>query len=220
MRLPLRALPRLALLLACLAWSLAQAWDAARILQTARTRALPAEAQQRVGALIDLVGRARGLPAERQIDAVNDFVNQRLQWVDDATLWGKVDHWASPLELLTKGAGDCEDLAMAKYFALVALGIPEAQLRLVYVRAQLDGRPQAHMVLAWYAQGSADPWILDNLNPRRLRASGRADLQPVFSFNAAGLWTGAGSTSAGNPLNRLTVWRDALQRAQEEGFAP
>jgi predicted transglutaminase-like cysteine proteinase len=203
-----------------LTWSLAQAWDAARITQAARSRQLSADAQTRVGALIDLVGRSRGLTPERQIDAVNDFVNQRLQWVDDATVWGKVDYWASPLELLNKGAGDCEDLAMAKYFSLLALGVPGQQLRLVYVRAQLDGRPQAHMVLAWYAQGDADPWILDNLNPRRLKASARADLQPVFSFNAEGLWQGAGATSAGNPLNRLTVWRDALMRAQEEGFAP
>lgn len=215
-----RATACLALLAGCLACSLALAWDAARIQQQARARQLAAEAQARVSALLDLVGQSRQLAVERQADAVNGFFNERVDWREDAIVWGKLDYWASPLETLAKGAGDCEDLAMAKYFSLLALGLPEAQLRLVYVRAQLDGRPQAHMVLAWYPAGEADPWILDNLNPKRLRASSRSDLQPVFSFNAQGLWQGAGTSSAGNPLNRLTVWRDALQRAQEEGFAP
>ncbi len=53
------------------------------------------------------------------------------------------------------------------------------------------------------------------------RASERPDLAPVFSFNAQGLWQGPSATgmqSAGNPLSRLTIWRDALQRARAEGF--
>lgn len=196
----------------------ARAWDAARIQQQAR--ALPAATQARVNDLLQLVQAQQGRPAEGQVDAINDFFNTRLAWRDDPSVWGQADYWASPLELLHKGAGDCEDLAMAKYFALLALGVPEAELRLVYVRAQWQGRPQAHMVLAWYAKGEAQPWILDNLDPQRRRATERSDLQPVFSFNAQGLWQGAGAASAGNPMTRLTIWRDALAKARAEGFTP
>ena len=53
-----------------------------------------------------------------------------------------------------KGHGDCEDFAIAKYFSLLALGMPMAQLRLVYVRAQLGWPPTRRRTWCWryYAQ--------------------------------------------------------------------
>lgn len=203
----------LALLLIVLS---ATAWDAARIRQQAQ--ALPAPARATLERLLRLVAEEREAPALAQLEQVNRFINTSFEWRDDQQVWGQPDYWAAPLEMLQKGAGDCEDFAMAKYFMLVGLGLPEASLRLVYVRAQWQGRPQAHMVLAWYPEPGAEPWILDNLNPELKRASQRADLQPVFSFNAQGLWQGSGAQSAGNPLTRLTIWRDALARARDEGF--
>lgn len=214
---------RFLLLALCLsaipAW--AWAWDAARIQQQAAT--LPTAAQLKARALLQLVAQQREAAVERQLAAVNDFFNAQVAWRDDREVWGQVDYWASPLEMLAKGAGDCEDLAMGKYFALLGLGLPEASLRLVYVRAQYQGRVQAHMVLAWYAQPDAQPLILDNLDPALRRASERSDLAPVFSFNAQGLWQGGSAgggamQAAGNPLTRLTIWRDALARARAEGF--
>lgn len=209
------------LLALCLSVSPALAWDALRIQQQAA--ALPAPAQAKARALLQLVAQQRGAALEAQLAAVNDFFNKQLAWRDDREVWGQVDYWASPLEMLAKGAGDCEDLAMGKYFALLGLGLPEASLRLVYVRAQFQGRVQAHMVLAWYAEPDAQPLILDNLDPQLRRASERSDLAPVFSFNAQGLWQGGSAgggamQAAGNPLTRLTVWRDALARARAEGF--
>lgn len=203
-----------------LAATLAAAWDASRIQAQARARGLPAEAMGRVSSLVNAVAAARGLGAEQQADAINAWFNERLDWREDALVWSRPDYWASPLEMLAKGAGDCEDLAMGKYFAMLAVGVPEAQLRLVYVRAMIDGRPQAHMVLAWTPKGESDPWILDNLNPRRQRAGTRTDLQPVFSFNTEGLWQGTGGANTGSSLTRLTPWRDALTRARDEGFTP
>ena len=49
-------------------------------------------------------------------------------------------------------------------------------------------------------------------------ASLRPDLTPVFSFNGEGLWSGVGATTAGNPLVRLSLWRDLLAKAKAEGF--
>lgn len=212
---------RFLLLALCLSAIPAWAWDAPRIQQQAAT--LPTAAQLKARALLQLVALQREAAVERQLAAVNDFFNAQVAWRDDREVWGQVDYWASPLEMLAKGAGDCEDLAMGKYFALLGLGLPEASLRLVYVRAQYQGRVQAHMVLAWYAQPDAQPLILDNLDPALRRASERSDLAPVFSFNAQGLWQGGSAgggamQAAGNPLTRLTIWRDALARARAEGF--
>ncbi len=194
----------------------AAAWDVARIRSQAAS--LPAQAQVKLEGLLRLVDAQRGATPLQQAEQINRYINRNLDWKDDAELWGVPDYWASPLQLFGKGAGDCEDLAMAKYFALLGLGLPEASLRLVYVRAQFNGRAQAHMVLAWYPEPDAEPWILDNLDPELKRAGQRPDLQPVFSFNAQGLWQGAGAQSAGNPMTRLTIWRDALARARAEGF--
>jgi hypothetical protein len=91
-------------------------------------------------------------------------------------------------------------------------------LRLVYVRAQVSGRAQAHMVLAYYALPDAEPMILDNLVTSVRPASRRRDLTPVFSFNSEGLWEGVGMQSAGDPQARLSRWRQVLSKAHDEGF--
>jgi predicted transglutaminase-like cysteine proteinase len=155
---------------------------------------------------------------EAQLSAVNAFFNRRIVFRDDAQVWGQVDHWASPLETLDKGEGDCEDYAIAKYFSLIAQGMPVQRLRLVYVRAEIGGQSVAHMVLAYYPQPQAEPLILDNLVGSVRPASRRPDLTPVFSFNSEGLWNGVGPQSAGDPQARLSRWREVLAKAKAEGF--
>jgi len=73
-------------------------------------------------------------------------------------------------------------------------------------------------VLAYYAQPGAEPLILDNLRPEVLPASQRTDLTPVFSFNTEGLWQGVGAVTAGDPLVRLSLWRDLVAKVRAEGF--
>ena len=53
---------------------------------------------------------------------------------------------------------------------------------------------------------------------RRGPASRRPDLAPVFSFNAEGLWQGVGPSAAGDPVARLSRWRDVLNKAKTEGW--
>lgn len=74
------------------------------------------------------------------------------------------------------------------------------------------------MVLAYHAQPHAEPVILDNLISELRPASRRPDLTPVFSFNGDGLWQGVGDTTAGDPLARLSRWRELLAKARAEGF--
>jgi predicted transglutaminase-like cysteine proteinase len=150
---------------------------------------------------------------------VNDFFNHRIAFDDDMSIWGQNDYWATPIEVIGQGRGDCEDFSIAKYYSLIDLGIPINKLRLVYVKAIQTGPAgtflQAHMVLAYYATPTADPLILDNLNPQILPASRRSDLSPIFSFNSAGLWHGTGNNASKSNLSR---WQDLLARARAEGF--
>ncbi|MCB1898099.1 MAG: transglutaminase-like cysteine peptidase [Rhodocyclaceae bacterium] len=161
-------------------------------------------------------------PDDQKLKRVNDFFNRRLRFIDDVEVWGEADYWATPLETLGRGAGDCEDFSIAKYVTLKALGIPEERMRLIYVRAQLGGPysrlTQAHMVLGYYSTPNDEPVILDNLISEIRPAATRTDLFPIFSFNAQGLWVGGGNTPAASPTERLSRWRDVLNRMREEGI--
>jgi len=213
------ALLRLLAVLALLAFSV-QALDTDRIVKSAQKYGPAGVANAK--ALQQVMQSLGGKGDDAKLHAVNDFYNQRLAYMEDIDNWGQVDYWASPLESLGKGAGDCEDYAIGKYFTLTSLGMPHAKLRMVYVRASIAGAPNgfvAHMVLAYYATPEAEPLVLDNLQPVIRPAGERPDLTPVFSFNAEGLWQGVGSIRAnGDPLTRLSKWREVLQRARQDGF--
>ncbi|MDR7331795.1 transglutaminase-like cysteine peptidase [Roseateles asaccharophilus] len=194
----------------------AVAYDAARVMETAARRG-PRVAEQ-AQALVLQIERSGTQADAQKLKDINDFFNRRLAFRDDAQTWGMPDYWASPLETLERRAGDCEDYAIAKYFALAGAGVPTARLRMVYVRARLQGQTMPHMVLAYYAEPGAEPLILDNLRPEVLPASQRGDLTPVFSFNTEGLWQGVGQVTQGDPLVRLSLWRELVAKVRAEGF--
>lgn len=202
--------------LALLPWVAAAAYDAARVLEVAAQRG-PRVAEQ-AQALVQQIERSSTHEEAQRLKEINDFFNRRLVFRDDAVTWGVPDYWATPLESLEKRAGDCEDYAIGKYFSLAATGVPTTRLRMVYVRARQQGQSLAHMVLAYYPQPGAEPLILDNLRPDVLPASQRPDLTPVFSFNTEGLWQGAGAVTAGDPMARLSLWRELVAKVRAEGF--
>ena len=196
----------------------ARAWDATQ-LRLAAQRTGPG-AVAALPYLQALLVQAQGQDDHKRLLAVNEFFNLRIEFKTDLEVWGVDDYWATPLQTLGAGRGDCEDFAIAKYTTLLAMGVPRNRLRLVYVRARLAdvAEPVAHMVLAYYAAPAAEPLILDNLRADVLPAGQRGDLTPVFSFNSDGLWLGVGATTAGDPMARLSRWRDCWQRILLEGF--
>ena len=154
---------------------------------------------------------------------VNEFFNKRIRFAEDSAVWGLVDYWATPMELLGRGVGDCEDYAIAKYFSLVEAGVERSKLRLIYVRAVIGlpetGISQAHMVLGYYARPGGEPLVLDSLVTEIKPASKRPDLKPVFSFNGEGVWS-PGSERPTTPVDRLSRWTDLVSRMRPEGFEP
>ncbi len=154
----------------------------------------------------------QALPELEKLQKVNDFFNQGINFVDDSALWQVNDYWATPVEFLAQGAGDCEDYAIAKFFTLKELGVAEEKMRITYVKAiRLN---QAHMVLTYFETPRSVPVVLDNLIPEIKLASSRDDLLPVYSFNGSGLWL-AKARGAGQRVgdaDRLSLWSDLTQR--------
>lgn len=192
---------------------------------------MEAVAQQRFGAVAAEAVEAwrtalagwRDQAEPEQLRRVNEYFNRRIRFADDAVVWSQADYWATPLETIGRGAGDCEDFVFAKYFTLRELGVPEARLRMTYVRARIGGPTssvtQAHMVLSYYASPEAVPLVLDNLITEIRPATARPDLAPVFSFNMQGVFVG-GAAQATSPVDRVSRWRELLLRMRSEGYTP
>lgn len=210
------------LLLACLLAGVAisQAnWDFGLILQKAEQRyGNLGLAKGRIEAWDELINSNLGKSESELLQTTNRFFNRQLRFVDDSQNWRQNDYWASPIEALVKGAGDCEDYAIAKYFTLRRLGVPSEKLRITYVKALRYN--QAHMVLTYYATPSAMPLVLDNLISEIRPASQRKDLLPVYAFNAEGLYLpGAAGGKRASDSKKLSRWQDLLKKMKSEGFA-
>ena len=163
------------------------------------------------------------LTESEKLIKINDFFNNNFLFIDDLEVWGQADYWATPLELIGQGRGDCEDMAIAKYYSLKETGVAVEKLRLVYVRARTNGPKgasvQAHMVLAYYPTPTAEPLVLDNLDLEIKPASQRSDLQPIFSFNSDAIWSGVAANATRNEgSGQLTRWQDLQLRAVKEGL--
>lgn len=166
-----------------------------------------AQPLRRVQAWRELVNGQQEQPELSKLTQVNQFFNQ-LKFISDQKLWGEEDYWATPVEFLAAGGGDCEDFSIAKYFTLLELGVAQEKLRLVYVKAlELD---QFHMVVAYYSTPTAMPVLLDNLDPAIKPANERPDLAPVYSFNGQHLWLmkEQGRGQKAGKASRLTRWNE------------
>lgn len=209
---------------ACLCAAVAIAAADLDLMRRLSTERFGPQAAATVDAWRRMMEDARDLTDGERIVRVNAFFNRRLRFEDDSVIWNKPDYWASPLETMGIGAGDCEDFAIAKYMTLRLLGIPADKLRLIYVRARIgaadSGVSQAHMVVGYFANAAAEPLVLDNLIGEVRPAARRPDLTPVFSFSTDGLWVAGAQNSSADPAARLSRWRDVLERMRREGLDP
>ena len=143
------------------------------------------QARQKIAEWQQLVVHLRSQSDLERLEQTNRFFN-KLTFVNDDKLWQREDYWASPTEMLSAGAGDCEDYAIAKFFSLKLAGIDESRLRLAYVRSLTLN--QAHMVLLVIPEHGGTALVLDNLITDILPVSERDDLMPVYAFNSEDLW--------------------------------
>jgi predicted transglutaminase-like cysteine proteinase len=111
-------------------------------------------------------------PERRILQDVN-FRFNRLRYQDDQSTWDAEDYWAAPEQFYAVGGGDCEDYAIAKYFALLELGFSRDNLAIALGMTD-EG---FHAVLTYW--DGEDAWILDNMRSWPQRASKRKDFRVV-----------------------------------------
>lgn len=130
-----------------------------------------------------LIADLRRLPPAAQIMAVQHHLNQ-VPYRDDMANWHLIDYWATPSEFLRKG-GDCEDYAIAKYFALRAAGWAPADLRVMLSHRQGEFVGHAYLI----ARDHGDWLVLDNRAAQPYRPTASIDgLWAGYSLNEENLW--------------------------------
>ena len=137
------------------------------------------KAAQRLLSIVEL-GRKR--EGRARLGWINRAINLGITPMSDWAQYGYAQFWASPLQTLSSGAGDCKDYAIVKYAALRELGIAPADLRLVIVRDNL--RQAEHEILAVRYEKK---WlILDNLTMAMLDAEQVRHYYPLFVMDYRG----------------------------------
>jgi predicted transglutaminase-like cysteine proteinase len=127
----------------------------------------------------------KGAAPLKLLEAVNWYVNGRVQFEDDEQHFGRADVWSSANETLRSGRGDCEDYAIAKMQMLRAAGFPDRDLYLVVLRDLV--RRADHAVLVARAAGRMV--VLDNGTDELIDTDKVTDYRPILTFASYGEWT-------------------------------
>lgn len=156
---------------------------------------------QRVAATDDFLWKQLGKSPRDQIREVNQWFN----WFDYEGE-GERDYWATPREFIVRGRGDCEDFAIAKYFALASLGHVGMRLALVPWRED-----ESHMVLLADLEGAL--FVLDcppkaEVVPAEYRQD--LNLHNAILFDCDWLWFGDHHTVSATTIEQ---WKQVLWRA-------
>ena len=131
------------------------------------------------------VGEVRALDRLAQIDAVNRWVNRRVQFANDITVFGDEDRWSATAETLRRGSGDCEDFAIAKLQMLRAAGFADDDLYLVVLR---DERRMCDHAVAVVRIGGR-LLVLDNGTSQIVDSDTVDNYKPIMTFAAGRAWT-------------------------------
>ncbi len=141
--------------------------------------------QRVVGAPAAYAASLRGQGELARVEAVNRYVNGRVQFVDDLRQYGRADLWAAASDTLRRGRGDCEDYAIAKLQMLRAAGVLDRDMYLVIAKDLVRRSDHALLVV----RSGGQMLVLDNGTNRILDADDISDYRPVLTFSAAGAWT-------------------------------
>jgi predicted transglutaminase-like cysteine proteinase len=151
----------------------------------------------------------RGKDTFQRLEAVNWYVNKRVQFTDDIRQHGRKDVWSAANETLNRGRGDCEDFAIAKLQMLRRAGIADKDLYLVVVKDLV--RRADHAILVVRAAGHM--YVLDNGTDELLDTESVSDYRPVITFAAVGAsWT-HGYRVQRAPMNIASSEKPALTPA-------
>jgi predicted transglutaminase-like cysteine proteinase len=132
---------------------------------------------------LDIVDAAKLRDGRARLGEINRTINLAIRPMSDLAQYGEIDVWTSPLATLARGAGDCEDYAIAKFVALRRAGISPEDLRIVIMHDTLHG--EDHAVAAARLDGR---WLtLDNRRMAMVEDSDVRNYRPTFVIDARGV---------------------------------
>jgi len=130
-----------------------------------------------------IVDSGRQREGRARLGEINRAINLSIRAVDDIIQYGQIDVWSSPLATFYRGAGDCEDYAIAKYVALRMAGIAPEDLRIVVMVDTV--RREGHAVAAAKLDGH---WlILDNRRTMMVEDMALRNYRPLFVIDDNGV---------------------------------
>ena len=133
--------------------------------------------------LLAIVDAARQREGRARLGEINRAINLAIRAMSDAAQYGETDVWASPLATLTRGAGDCEDYAIAKFAALRLAGMAPEDLRILIMRDTIRG--EDHAVVAARLDGR---WLtLDNRRMAMIEDADLRNYRPTFAMDRDGI---------------------------------
>ena len=131
-------------------------------------------------AIVDI---AKARDGRARLGEINRAINLAIRPMGDLEQYGAVDVWSSPLATLSRGAGDCEDYAIAKFIALQRAGISPDDLRIVIMRDTVRG--EDHAVAAARLGGQ---WLtLDNRRMAMIEDAQVRNYRPSFVLDRDGV---------------------------------
>ncbi len=132
---------------------------------------------------LTIVDSGRQREGRARLGDINRAINLAIRPMSDLAQYGEIDVWASPLATLSRGAGDCEDYAIAKFMALRQAGIPADDLRIVIMRDTIHG--EDHAVAAARLDGH---WLmLDNRRMALVEDVHVRNYRPLFVFDQSAI---------------------------------
>ncbi len=133
----------------------------------------------------ELIEELQDQSLDEQMKEVNSWGNKHPYIVDQLN-WGVNDYWETPYEFMEIN-GDCEDYAIAKYYSLRALGIPDERLRIIIVQ-DLNLGGIIHAILGVY-DDDGNLEILDNQIKHVIPALKIYHYRPVYAVNESNWYT-------------------------------
>jgi predicted transglutaminase-like cysteine proteinase len=132
---------------------------------------------------LDIVDAARQREGRARLGEINRAINLSIRPMNDLAQHGQIDVWTSPLATLARGGGDCEDYAIAKFFALRRAGLAPEDIRIVVLHDTIHG--EDHAVAAARLDGH---WLtLDNRRMAMVEDIDVRNYRPTFVIGQHGV---------------------------------
>lgn len=151
----------------------------------------------------------KGGTIEEIAKGVDGAIDKQIVYASDTEVHRRRDYFASPMETIALGKGDCDDFSILKYYTLRYLGVPADRMmnmmvgtnngRLDHMTLMVNTLEQGFLSSAWASVKyklfdtpmPSNFTILDNDNSElgKLIEAKDANYRPFYGMNEQGIWS-------------------------------